>query len=239
MSARWAQALGGLKGLVGVNLGGCAGLGDAHLRCLTSLGSLRHLGLAECRGLTGASLLAWFPPGGGQQQQQQQQPAEASRQQEQPSCGGCSVPLLGLQSLDLSGTGVTDEGLGALSALPGLRTLSLARCAVGAAGLAALFGTAGPGDGSGGGSSSGPSCPGSSKAPGCSGCGGSSRVGASLRGLDLSRCCEVDDAALGVVASCCRGLRWLRASSCPDVGEVGLEALARQLPRLTRLEVAR
>lgn len=206
----FATALGSLRSLQGLSLAGCSGLAGAHLRHLSALGALHSLTLADCRGMDDSALLPCFLPS--------------------PGCSGgrrgCTAEpsLLYLQSLDLSGTAVTDATLAALAALPELRTLSLARCAVGASGLTALLG---------GGSSSGSSAAASSSTVGVS-C-----ASRSLWGLDISRCSRVDDAALQALSDRCHGLRWLRASGCPAVGQAGVAGLARSMPRLTRLELAR
>ncbi|GAB4821270.1 hypothetical protein N2152v2_008316 [Parachlorella kessleri] len=243
-ASQFAQALGGLKHLVALDLGGCPGLSQAHLARLGALTALRRLCLADCRGVDDALLGMLTPAAAGASPAAPLAAAATAGPTAAPAApaavwqsdwqdAGRRLALLPLLDvLDLSGTAVTDAGLGALAGLANLCAVSLARCAVGAKGLAAMLGGA-------------CAChPGSSRSNGSpsthsNSISSGSGVSRALRGLDISRCSSVDDAALGVVAAAGRGLRWLRASGCPGVGQAGVLAVARQLPRLTRLELAR
>jgi hypothetical protein len=180
----FALALGALAGLETLKLDECA-LTPEHLRHLGWLKGLKTVRLAGNRGVGDA----------------------AARGLAAGCVGGGS-----LVEVDLSGCSVSDEGVAALVAAPGLlsglRGLKLARSGpgLGGKGVAALAAAAGPRP--------------------------------ALKSLDLSDCAALDAQGLEALAKAFPGLTSLSLGGCGALGADGVTTLA-ALPALRSLDLAR
>ena len=65
------------------------------------------------------------------------------------------------------------------------------------------------------------------------------KQGDSLRSIDLSKCLELNDAAIGMLAAHCKRLQAIELSGCAHLTDDTLHKLASQCPHLQRVRLAR